>query len=402
MSQKLLATKSFEAAPSSWRLVTFALGLAAVLGFAASVSQVTALIPSRWIFAPWISHSSLQSVPAPIVFMAKIGVNLCLPASVLLFVFALLGFHRKLYAPRKRVAIWLTLAWLSYIAFVAMLFVLDAEFGGSDAAGAVGLVVGLISLPVIGLLGAFGILAAMSEFSALWRYDDPTPNRLPIAVIVWAIIPPILLVLPLWFAPSQPRAITARGNDEFEALCRTAGVRLLAKPAGPVRSIAFDWDPERMSRPFPCYTLDKRGNFTSGNLTCWAPKIIHKDGKNLVLDFIESRQDDYCHARSDVRMPYAHCPSVEANVKMKAPYYAIDTFTADVLAYYEVDRPDSKFNNLHHGPVRFQITLTDRRSGDVLGEMAYVVDQGNRRACGGNMGNEINQDAFIWDAIHRQ
>lgn len=403
MSQRLLATKSFEAAPSPWRLVTLALGMAAVLGFAASVSQVAALIPSRWIFTPWISHSGLQDVPAPIVFMAKIGVNLCLPASVLLFVFSLLGFHRKLYAPRKRIAICLTLVWVGYIAFVALLFWLNAEFGGSDASGAMGLIFGLISLPIIGLLGAFGILAAMSEFSALWRHDDPTPRRLPIAVMMWAIVPPILLVLPLWFAPSQPRAITARVNQEFEALCQTAGVRLMATPAGPVRSIAFDWDPKRYSRRHSSseYRLDQKGRLNSSGVDPSSYKVLSAKKLLHLLDFSESRQDDYCHATSTPRKPYAHCPSVRANVQLKAPYFAIDAFTADALAYFDVDTADYLSNTNNHGPLRFEITLTDRRSGELLGEMRYVVDLANRRACGANVGTIISHEAFFYDAIKR-
>lgn len=403
MSQRILFSGAHESRSSPRRLLNLALGFAAVLGFAGAMGGPSWLVPSRWVLAPWFSPASLETVPDAIKFMTKIGVNLWLPASVLLVLFVVLGFHRKLDAPRpKRAALGLALAWIAYIAMTALLFVLDAKFGGSDAAGAVGLIVGLLTLPIIGILGGCAIIAAVAEIAAMWRFEEVTRPRFPVSLAAWAAIPPVLLVLPLWFAPSQPRALTARVDDEFEALCRTVGARLLAKPAGPVRSIAYDWDRERMERPIPCYSLDKRGNFASGHLTCWAPKIIHKDGKNLVLDFIESRQDDYCSARSDVRMPYAHCPSVEANVKLKAPYYAIDTFTADILAYYEVDRRDSKIDRINHGPVRFQITLTDRRSGDVLGEMAYVVDRGNRRACGGNMGNEINQDAFIWDAIHRQ
>ncbi len=403
MSQNLLASAAYEPRSSPRRLLNLALGCSAVMSFAGAIGGPSWLAPGRWILAPWFSPASLETVPGAIKFMTKIGINLWLPASVLLLLFVLLGFHRKLDAPRpKRAALGLALAWIAYIALTAFSFVLDAQVGGSDAAGAVGLIAGLLMLPIVGILGACALLAAVAEIKTMWTFEEVTRPRLPVSLAAWAAIPPVLLIMPLWFAPSQPRALTARVNDEFEELCRTVGVRLLAKAAGPVRSIAYDWDRERMNRPFPCYVLDERGNFSSGNLTCWAPFIIYKDGQELVLDFIESRQDNYCSAISEVRMPYAHCPSMRADVKLKLPRYAIDTFTADVLAYYEVDRPDSKINNLHHGPVRFQITLTDRQSGDVLGEMAYVVDQGNRRACGGNMGNEINQDAFIWDAIHRQ
>lgn len=402
MSQRLLATKSFEAAPSSWRLVTLALGIAAVVGFAASVSQVTVLIPSRWIFTPWFSLNSLRSVPDPITFMARIGANLWLPASVLLFVFALLGFHRKLYAPRKRVAIWLTLAWIGYIAFVVLLFWLDAEFGGSDAAGAMGLIFGLISLPIIGLLGAFGILAALSEVSALWRFDDPTPRRFPVALVTWAIIPPVLLVAPMFFAPNNPLAITAKEDAEFQTLCKDVGVTLLHAPAAPVRSVAYDWDPERyIGRQWERFSLYGNGLLGPGGSSYSGGSTQSGEAKKrLDLDFTESRPDQYRSGSPLINpeMPLRRFPSGRS----KQPFHGIEAFTADVLVYIDVNDPQRlQWNTLNPSALKYRLEVTDRRSGAVLGRFVYVVDLANKRGCGANIGTTISHEAFIYDVINR-
>lgn len=402
MSQRILVPESCEPTSSSWRLVNLALGLAAVLSLAGAIGGSSLLAPSRWILAPWFSPSSMETVPDAIKFISRIGINLWLPASVLLIVFALLGLHRKLAAPRpKFAAAGLACSWTAHVTLAAAMFVLDGKFGGSEAAGAIGLIVGLLALPVYAVLGSVAIIAAVSEIAAMWRFNEPTQARVPVSVLAWAIIPPLLSVVPLLLASSNPLALSAKESAEFEDLCSTAGVCLMAKPAGPVRSIAYDWDPTRYRQSNFEYRLDNKGRINplgvdpSSYRPLSAKKMLHR------FDFSESRQDDYCHARSEPRKSYAHCPSVRSNIELKAPYYAIDTFTADVLAYFDVNTADYLSHTTNHGPVRFEITLTDRRSGELLGEMRYVVDRVNGRACGANVGTIISHEAFFYDAISR-
>lgn len=76
-------------------------------------------------------------------------------------------------------------------------------------------------------------------------------------------------------------------------------------------------------------------------------------------------------------------------------YYGIDSFSADLLAFLEVDTRGEP-----RGPVRYKWTLTDRRSDAVLGVYTYVVDRFNKRACGANIGNSVSLVAFIHTAIH--
>jgi hypothetical protein len=383
------------------RLVNLALGISATAAFVCFISPLPSL--TTVLFKTWFSRSSLETVPPWILVATSIGVDLWFPASVLMILFALTGLPRKLEAPRPRfTGAVLTAIWVAYVILTIALSWLAEKFDGSEAAGAVGLIVGVPLILVLPLFIVAGLIASFAQLAALWRHSAPeVATRVSRSWLAWAVIPLVLLILPLLFAPSQPRALTVRGNEEFAALCRTTGVRLMAKPVGPVRSIAYDWDPERMERPSGLHTVDERGNFAVGGGSWSGPREVAKGRERLVFDFIESRQDDWCHARSDVRMPYAHCPSYRASMQLKAPYYAIDTFTADVLAYFEVDRLDFKNNRITHGPVRFQVTLSDRRSGAVLGEMAYVVDRANGRACGVNFGDRISYEAFIWDAIHQ-
>ena len=84
------------------------------------------------------------------------------------------------------------------------------------------------------------------------------------------------------------------------------------------------------------------------------------------------------------------------------PYYGVDQLSADVVAFVDVDNPDElRKAPIYQGAIRYQITLTDRRSGAVLGTQVFVVDRLNHRECGANVGNTINPPAFIVDTITR-
>ena len=79
-----------------------------------------------------------------------------------------------------------------------------------------------------------------------------------------------------------------------------------------------------------------------------------------------------------------------------------DALGADVVLHIDVSHPEElRKARSRQGMVRYELTLTDRRSGAVLGVQSFVVDQVNGRACGANVDGNISQDAFIYDAIHR-
>ncbi len=51
----------------------------------------------------------------------------------------------------------------------------------------------------------------------------------------------------LWFSPGRPIYASAADKSSYDGLCRDVGVRLLDKPPAQVRSIAYDFDPKRIS-----------------------------------------------------------------------------------------------------------------------------------------------------------
>lgn len=379
---------------SAWRLVNLALGLAALLSFGGVF--VPSLVPTRWLLVPWFSASSMETVSPLAIMVARIGINLWLPASVFIALFWLGGLHRKLGAPRaKWASTALGLAWIAHIAAS----VIQLMVGHGESSGAVMFVIGIYLGPVYIVLMLVALAAVGAEFAAMLDYSGSTPSHVPVALLSWAGIPPILSILPLLFAPSHPLALSARETDEFTTLCKDVGVKLMEKPAAPVRSIAYDWDPKRMTgRPW----VDRIEMDSHGRVSAIGGFSRHNSAeaqKNIAFEFTESRPDHRSgRATINPSAPYYHFPESGSRL----PYYGVETLSADVLAFFDVDKPDELRKALvAQSAVRYQITLTDRRSGAVLGVQAFVVDRINGRACGANIGNTISQIAFIYDAIHR-
>ena len=384
--------------PSSWRLVNLALGLAALLSFAGASGLLPSLVLSRWLLAPWFTTSSTAAVSSFAVLVARIGINLWLPASILMVLFWLAGLHRRVGAPNTKFASTVfVFAWVASM----VLTIVPFAVGRGEGAGAILLVIGVFLAPVYLILIVVVVMAAVREFVAMFAYRAATLSRVPVALLLWAFIPPAVSVVPFLFAPSNPLAQSTRESAEFAALCQDVGVRLIEKPVAPVRSIAYDRNPLHP----PTDTLVERIELDgSGRILRYGGGYSTPNSadaqKKLAFEFTEHRRDSGRAGAATINpnAPYYRFPASNTN----QPYYGVDAFSADVLAFVEIDTPDElRKAALMQGALRYTLTLSDRRSGAVLGMQTYVVDQVNKRACGANIGNIISQNAFIYDAIHR-
>jgi hypothetical protein len=381
-------------------LVNLALGLAAILSFAGVIGLIPSIEPTRWIQGPWLTAGGLESVPRTIIAIAFIGIDVWLPASLLILLFALVGLHRRLAAPRVKLATAaLTLAWTFNIGLLVALLIFVDRFDGKEAAWAIMLAAGFFLVPVGLLLMAGATAAAIAEVTSMIRHMASARSRVPFPLLGWAFVPPIMFLMPLLFAPSNPLALSAKETGEFDAACQDAGVRLMEKPIAPVRSMAYDWNPERISMDPHVWRigLDESGRILSIG---GGPSLRFKDAKKeMEFDYTEYRRDARYIGTQWVSSSPIYNRFQKNNIK--EPIVGVDKLSADVLAFLDVDKP----RELHKAPVnqgaiRFQLTLTDRRSGTVLGVQSFVVDQVNNRACGANAGNDISHSAFIYDAIH--
>jgi hypothetical protein len=199
------------------------------------------------------------------------------------------------------------------------------------------------------------------------------------------------------YAPNDPIKLLNHETPEFTALCKDVGVKLLEKPMAPVRSITYDVDPKRLSgwSGVTRVEVDKDGR-TLG-FGGFSKRNSIEATKVASFKFTERRAGDGAGAATiNPSAPYYRFPAAQQ------PYYGVNELSADVLAFLDIDKPDEyRKAPIRQGAIRYQITLTDQRSGAVLGVQTYVVDRLNHRACGVNVDSAISPPAFIFDAINR-
>jgi len=385
-------------APSTLHLVNMALGVVAIVALPGGFAWLWDLVTSHWLLP-----SVMQTVPRVTLACANLAVMLALPASALMVLFAVTGMHRKLAGqPNWKRAAGLAAVWLAYVAwiFVGNLLLPEAYRKSGEAAWAVR---GMVSLAVAPFfLGAMGLalVSASREFKEIVRAES-LPKRSPASLLAWAVLLPIVLAAPLVRDSSRPLARSVNEQDSFEVLCRDVGVRLLERPSGPVRSLAYDWDPKRLEygRPqFDRFELDARGRI--GVMGGFPMPRSGEHAKKLDFDFTESRVPNGRSGAATINpgAPFYRFPAF----RLRQPYFGVDALSADVVLFIDVSHPEElRKARSRQGVVRYELTLTDRRSGAVLGVQSFVVDHVNRRACGPNVDGNISQDAFIYDAIHR-
>jgi hypothetical protein len=74
----------------------------------------------------------------------------------------------------------------------------------------------------------------------------------------------------------------------------------------------------------------------------------------------------------------------------------VDEITSDVLVLDTVSNAGALSEALwKQGMVIHHLVVTDRRTGDQLATMLYVLDLKNARACGANLEDAIDVDAFV-------
>ena len=199
------------------------------------------------------------------------------------------------------------------------------------------------------------------------------------------------------YAPNDPSKLLNHETPEFKELCKDVGVKLFEKPVAPVRSIAYNFDPKRISRWLDYWRVEVDEDGRTLGFGGFSKRNSTEATKVASFEFTERRAGDGAGAATiNPSAPYYRFPSAQQ------PYYGVNELGADVQAFLDVDKPDEyRKAPIVQGAIRYQITLTDRRSGAVLGVQTYVVDRINHRACGVNVDGVISTPAFIFDAINR-
>jgi hypothetical protein len=169
--------------------------------------------------------------------------------------------------------------------------------------------------------------------------------------------------------------------SEYIRVCKTAGVRILARPRAPVTSVALDYVPLPVREPKTRYEFSIGG--TLQNVQYGAPRL----DKHLV--FFDHRH----WSGTDPSQPHF------TRFQRGQPPANVRESSADVRVVDTVENAE-EFQKplLEQRMITHRLRVTDQRNGDVLAEMVYVVDVKRRRGCGLNARNAIDVSVLIMEA----
>jgi hypothetical protein len=174
-------------------------------------------------------------------------------------------------------------------------------------------------------------------------------------------------------------------SPEFQLACQSTALKYLHKPNSPVRSVAYDWAPNQYPPQYSYFKMDERRNISAESR---GYSSLHPQ-----IDFLEGRCCRNEGPPGNGVGPFVRHPR-------KGAYYGVSELSADALVTFSQVKSlnvDSKAEVF-----TWQVSVQDRRNGQILAEMRYSVDWRNRRACGETSPGLMDERAFVLRAINVQ
>lgn len=231
------------------------------------------------------------------------------------------------------------------------------------------------------LIGCLLVSVHVITYIFVWR--QALQGKGPIMAIA-LMLPAFIVTAGLWiFLKGRQIVLSVLPNSsEFDVVCKAAGPHYILKPSKVVESIAYDWEPGTYPPDINYFKVDARGNVSGlrGGLPSFPAAI----------KFIEGRCCQYEGGPRNHVGPFVRHPNT-------GEYFGITELTADVLVTYK--RSDAEVPSSQAGLKAVDITVTDRRDGQTLATLRYLLDRERRRGCGAVSNGAMDEQAFIHRAV---
>jgi hypothetical protein len=345
------------------------------------ISSPTALL-SNWLLPQFIDSQALLEMSQLMSVLTQFGLDIFLPAAILATSFYLLGF--RIQTPPK---VWQQcyLASFTVAYFVFWMAMRENQLYGWYLIGGAPFI-------IVWLIG--GAVLVLSETTQHWVRPEAASHsiRKSLAVGLFPFSAPLLVsVLLLTQASSQFTATKLRKTSFLEQ-CQTVGMKIVSKPSGLIRSIAFDRS-KGQGIGYSRVEFDSHGKPVSfGGFGVDLSPL--EAAKKLDVDYYEIRtHKPNGEALEDGHVAYFLTKGFAAPVEVKG-------LSPDAVVRYAADKPEELLRApIYQHAVKYSLTLVETRSGNLLGEYSYVIDQINGRGCGANVGNAISEDAFLYTVL---
>jgi hypothetical protein len=250
-----------------------------------------------------------------------------------------------------------------------------------------------LALPFVILVTIAGGSSVLREFESFRKAQTVFDSFFPKTIFAWVLPIPLftlMLISLLSLMSWSPVSLSSKMNKDYRKLCEDTGVEYFSRPVGKVRSVAYlsSHNQEVVDSKRAEIVLNHKGRFKR-TLYSYSGMDLERQ---LTLKLSKEKSNS---ARVE-----------DITIKFEDPLYrlsdTLDAVAADILVYYNIKQASYKTHSLKwSGPKYYRMETSDRRSGELLGVMKYVVDRGNKRACGANLENTINEDHFVLTALTR-
>ena len=179
-------------------------------------------------------------------------------------------------------------------------------------------------------------------------------------------------------------------SSEFTTACRNSGSHFFRAPVMPVHSIAYDPNSGIARYKTGLYgRLDEIGGFDSP-----IPRF------DDAIEFTEHRRGYGDGITSTDSGSYVRLMPKSNDLNDRYRGKVVESLTADVLVTYRIfPKEELAKAPIAQGPVTHELTVTDRRDGQTIASVRYVVDQKGRRICGPMTNNVLSEKAFLAKAL---
>ena len=248
---------------------------------------------------------------------------------------------------------------------------LNAAGSGTTTAGTITMLVGGIWL--------------VAFTYASWSLCSKGQNDkgLLVAFLTWPVASAVGMAIRWGISTANNVTSDHTSNPEFDQVCTSAGVKYAAKPASPVRSIAYDWEGSR-DPGLNVIQLAPSGRIESGSYVM--PRFP------ATIEFTEARCCSHVGAPTNGIGPFIRQPNGNTG-----EYFGVTALTADALVTYKISKAESSKADADFGQV--DVTITDRRDGQLLGTLRYISDGKNKKMCGTTSNGLMDEAAFVRQAV---
>lgn len=178
----------------------------------------------------------------------------------------------------------------------------------------------------------------------------------------------------------------APASSAFSAACKDMGARYLNSPVTPVRSIAYDWEKGEYPPQFNYFEVAANGHLSS---------LRGGVGYSRLPAQIEFTESKCCRFEGSPitggGLPYFRRPNSEA------PYFGISQVSADSVVTFR--STPVKLTGEDLNLTKYEVQVTDRRTGDTLAILKYMLDSRGRRGCGSTAAGVMDERAFVLKAV---